>query len=75
MVMSYEEYCDRFDVQIQDNLYVSIDNLNIPYKVKQRIWDVIMDYSYDILEDRYEDYISEYQDRAYDEYKDSKYEM
>ena len=73
--MSYEEYCDRFDVQIQDNLYVSIDNLNIPYKVKQRIWDVIMDYSYDILEDRYEDYISEYQDRAYDEYKDSKYEM
>ena len=72
MVMSYEEYCDRFDVQIQDSLYVGLDNLNLPYKVKQRIWDVIMDYSYDILEDRYEDYISEYQDRAYDEYKDSK---
>ena len=73
--MSYEEFCDRFDTQIQDSLYVSLDNLNLPYKVKQRIWDVIMNYSYDILEDRYEDYISEYQDRAYDEYKDSKYEM
>ena len=72
--MSYEEYCDRFDVQIQDSLYVGLDNLNLPYKVKQRIWDVIIDYSYDILEDRYEDYISEYQDRAYDEYKDSKYD-
>lgn len=72
--MSYEEYCDRFDVQIQDSLYVGLDNLNLPYKVKQRIWDVIMDNSYDILEDRYEDYISEYQDRAYDEYKDSRYE-
>ena len=32
-----------------------------------------MDYSHEILEDRYEDYISEYQDRAYDEYKDSKW--
>ena len=72
--MSYEEYCDRFDVHIQDSLYAGLDNLNLPYKVKQRIWDVIMDYSYDILEDRYNDYISEYQDRAYDEYKDSKYD-
>ena len=71
--MSYEEYYDRFVEHIQDSLYASLDNINIPYKVKQRVWDVIIDYSHEILEDRYEDYISEYQDRAYDEYKDSKW--
>ena len=73
MVISYEEFFDRYVEHIQDSLFTSIDNINIPYKVKQKVWDVINENSHAILEDRYEDYISEYQDRAYDEYKDSKW--
>lgn len=73
--MSYEEYCDsRLGEKILDDIYNTIYDLKLPYSVHIKLVSVIDDYNYDILEDRYEDYISEYQDRAYDEYKDSRYD-
>ena len=74
--MSYEEFCEsKLGEKALDTIYNTIFDLNVPNKVYNRLVDVISDYSYEILEDKYEEYISEYQDRAYDEYKDSKYEM
>lgn len=76
MVMSYEEFCEsKLGEKALDIIYNTIYDLNVPNNVYNKLVDVIADYAYEILEDKYEDYISEYQDRAYDEYKDSKYEM
>ena len=71
--MSYEEFCDsKLGEKTLDTIYNTIDDLNVPDKVYNKLVEVIADYTHEILEDSYEDYISEYQDRAYDEYKDSK---
>lgn len=49
----------------------TIEDLELPYKLKEKILNTVVDAECEILEDMYDGAISEYQDRCYDEYKDS----
>lgn len=52
----------------------TIEELELPYKLKEMILNTIIDAEGEIIEDMYEGFISDYQDICYDEYKDNKYD-
>ena len=60
---------DKFQAIIE-----TIDELELPYKLKEMILNTVVDAQWQILEDIYDGAVSEYQDRCYDEYKDGKFE-
>lgn len=66
-MMSYSDWCDYNAQRIIDECEDWIDNA--PYGLGSFLH--IEDHIQDVLEDAYEDYVSELQDRAYDEYRDS----
>ena len=70
--MYYEEYADKFANDILIELEETIENLNITRWVKDRLIDVIQDFSFEIVDFRYQQSRGEYEDRVYDEFKDSK---
>lgn len=70
--MYYEEYAEKFASDILTELEDTIENMNITRWVKDRLIDVIQEYSFEIVDYRYQQARGEYEDRCYDEYKDSK---
>lgn len=70
--MYYEEYSDKFENDILMELEETIENMNVTRRVKDRLIDVIQDYSFEIVDFRYQQSRGEYEDRVYDEFKDSK---
>lgn len=70
-MVAFERWCncvggDRFQEIIE-----TIEDLELPYKLKEMILNTIIDAEGEIIEAMYEGFISDYQDRCYDEYKDS----
>lgn len=60
---------DKFQTIIE-----TIEELELPYKLKERILNTIIDAEGEIIEAMYEGFISDYQDRCYEAYKDNKYD-
>lgn len=52
----------------------TIEELELPYKLKEMILNTVVDAEGEIIESMYEDFISDYQDRCYESYKDNKYD-
>ena len=70
MVTFKQWYYSRGSDKFQEILE-TIEDLELPYKLKEAILNTVVDAECEILEDMYDGAISEYQDRCYDEYKGS----
>lgn len=70
MVTFEQWYYSIGDDKFQE-IIETIEDLELPYKLNEVILNIVIDAEGEILKDMYEDAISEYQDRCYDEYKDS----
>lgn len=73
-MVTFERWCNNVGNDKIQEIIETIEALELPYKLKEVILNTVVDSEWEILEDMYEGSISEYQDRCYDEYKDSKYE-
>lgn len=73
-MQTLNEYSQANQDDILDILKNQIDELAIPLALKNKFHAQIEDNASEIIEHNYEDMISAYQCRAYDEFKDSKFE-
>lgn len=70
-MVTFERWCNNIGNDKFQEIIETIEDLEFPYKLKEVILNTVVDAELEILEYMYEDAISEYQDRCYDEYKDS----
>lgn len=70
--MTYNEFCDKNEDIIFDEIDDKIKSLNLPKHIEVQILSIIYDDTYLILEERYNDMNSSYEDIKYNEFKDSK---
>lgn len=70
-MVSFETFLDNHRDDFMGELEDIIATMTIPKKVSNRLIDIIYEYEYEIMEDRYEAMVADVIDRAYDEYKES----
>lgn len=70
--MTYNEFCDKNEDIIFDEIDDKIKSLNLPKHIEVQILSIIYDDTYLILEERYNNMNSSYEDIKYNEFKDSK---
>ena len=73
-MVTFEHWYDSVGNDKFQEIIETIEYLDLPYKLKEKILNTIIDAEGEILEDMYDSVVGEYQDRCYDEYKDGKYE-
>ena len=73
-MVKFERWCNTVGNDKIQEIIETIEDLELPYKLKEVILNTIIDDIVAILENMYEGFVSEYQDRCYDEYKDGKYD-
>ena len=69
---SFEEYCDKYSDKILSDLENEIESLNLPKYVQSRLLDVLVECEGDIMEFNFEQMLGDFEDRAYDELKESR---
>ena len=69
---AFEEYCDKYSDKILSDLENEIESLNLPKYVQDRLLDVLIECEGEIIEHYFEQIISEFEDKSYDELKDSR---
>lgn len=70
-MVTFERWCNNVGNDKIQKIIETIEDLELPYKLKEVILNIVIDAEVEILEDMYDGVIGEYQDRCYDEYKDS----
>lgn len=73
-MVAFKQWYDNIGNDKFQEIIETIEYLDLPYKLKEKILNTVVDAEFEILENMYEGAISEYQDRCYDEYKDGKYD-
>ena len=71
-MVDFKHWCYSVGDDKMLEIIETIEDLELPYKLKEVILNTIVDAEYEILESMYEASYSDYMDRAYDEYKDNK---
>lgn len=69
-MVTFEHWYDSIGDDKFQEIIETIEDLELPYKLKEVILNTIIDAEVEILENMYEGFVSEYQDRCYDEYKE-----
>ena len=69
---SFETYCDKYSDKILSELETEIESLNLPKFVADRLIEVITDCEGEIMEYNFEQMIGDFEDRSYDEFKDTR---
>ena len=70
-MVTFEHWYDSIGDDKFQEIIETIEDLELPYKLKEVILNTVVDAEWEILEDMYDGAVSEYQDRCYDEYKDN----
>lgn len=70
-MVSFDKWIEEVGNDKIQNIIEVIEDLSLPPSVEGRLLNVILDSEAYILEDMYEGFISDYEDRAYEEYKES----
>lgn len=70
-MVTFKQWYDSVGADKFQKIIETIEDLDLPYKLKEVILNTIVDAEFEILEDMYAGVVAEYQDRCYDEYKDS----
>lgn len=73
-MVSFETFLDNHHDDVMLELEDIIATMTIPKKVSNMLIDIIYEYEYEIMEDRYDAMVADAIDRAYDEYKESRYD-
>ena len=73
-MVTFKQWYDSVGADNFQEIIETIENLDLPYKLKEVLLNTVVYTEWEILEDMYDSVVGEYQDRCYDEYKDSKYE-
>ena len=68
----FEEYCDKYADKILSDLENEIESLNLPKYVQSRLLDVLVECEGDIMEFNFEQMLGDFEDRAFDELKESR---
>lgn len=68
--MNYRDFCNKNEDIILDEIDDTIKSLNLSKHIETQILSIIYDESHTILEERYADFRSSYEDIKYDEFKD-----
>lgn len=68
--MNYRDFCNKNEDIILDEIDDTIKSLNLPKHIETQILSIIYDESHTILEERYADFRSSYEDIKYEEFKD-----
>lgn len=71
-MVTFDHYCDVIGNDKFNDIVYTIEEFDIPDRVKQYLLDCVLDYEYDILEHFYEGAQGDYEDRCYDEWKDNR---
>ena len=69
---AFEEYCDKYSDKILSDLENEIESLNLPKYVQSRLLDVLVECEGDIMEFNFEQMLGDFEDRAFDELKESR---
>ena len=70
-MVTFKQWYDSVGGDKLQEIIETIEELELPYKLKEVILNTVVDAEVEILENMYEGVISDYQDRCYDEYKDN----
>lgn len=70
-MVTFKHWYDSVGVDKLQEIIETIEDLELPYKLKEVILNTVVDAELEILEDMYDGVVGEYQDRCYDDYKDS----
>lgn len=73
-MVTFKQWYDSIGSDKFQEIIETIEDLELPYKLKEKILNTVVYDEAEILVNMYEGIISEYQDRCYDEYKDGKYD-
>lgn len=73
-MVAFKQWYDSVGADKFQNIIEIIEDSELPYRIKEKILNTVVDAEVEIVDNMYEDFVSECQDRYYDEYKDSKYE-
>ena len=68
----FEEYCDKYSDKIISELQSEIESLNLPKYVQSRLSNVLVECEGEIMEFNFEQMLGDFEDRAYDELKESR---
>lgn len=71
--LSFEDFCERYEDEILINLETDIECLDVPRAIGYKLKDVIAENAAEILEYKYEQKLSEYQDLAYEKMKEDRF--
>ena len=69
---SFNKYCEVHTNKIMASLEINIESLNLPKFVADRLIEVITDCEGEIMEYNFEQMIGDFEDRSYDEFKDTR---
>lgn len=70
-MLPFKHWYDSVGADKLQEIIETIEDLELPYKLKEKILNTIIDAEVEIIEAMYEGFISDYQDRCYETYKDS----
>lgn len=73
-MVDFKHWYDTIGNDKVQGIIETIEDLELPYKLKEVILNIVVDAEGEIIASMYEGFISDYQDRCYDEYKDNKYD-
>lgn len=73
-MVNFKQWYDIIGNDKVQDIIETIEELELPYKLKEVILNTIIDAEGEIIEAMYEGFISNYQDRCYESYKDNKYD-
>lgn len=73
-MVAFKQWYDSIGADKFQNIIEIIEDSELPYRIKEKILNTVVDAEVEIVDNMYEGFVSECEDRYYDEYKDGKYE-
>lgn len=74
MRVTFEHFEDVIGKDKFMEIWDTIDDMDIPNNVKSKLLNIVESYEYEIIENWYEQSIGEYEDRAYEQFKEERYD-
>ena len=74
MSVTFEHFEDVVGKDKFMEIWNTIDDMDIPNNVKSKLLNIVESYEYEIIENWYEQSLGDYEDRAYEQFKEERYD-
>ena len=74
MRVTFEHFEDVIGKDKFMDIWYTIDDMDIPHNVKSKLLNIVESYEYEIIENWYEQSLGDYEDRAYEQFKEERYD-